>query len=151
MLFGKAFGGFDVYGDVKVAARFAVKLGNALSANREGRAALGSLGNRKLAHAVGCGNGYLRAERRICKGNRKLIADVISLADEKLVSADVDLNKKVARRSAVKSGIALTLKRNALTVVNACRNVDLERFILANGAVSVPVKANSIAAIKLVK
>src|SRR5207244_11694654 len=81
----------------------------------------------------------LRAERRLDDCQVDLRVDVVALAHEARVGVDVDENVDVARAAAERARVAFARDADALTVVNAGRNVDLQLAILdrAAGALAV--------------
>lgn len=132
LLFGKTFGGLNRNRNQQIASAPAVHTGNALASHREGGSALGSLGDGQFAASVGGGDGYFCAQRRLSEGYGQLQMKIKSVADEKFMSADRNLNDKVACGTAVYSAIALTVQGDPLTVVDACGYVHLKGLALFN-------------------
>ena len=65
---------------------------------------------------------------------------IVAVALEDFVLLDEHLHKEVSARTAVGAGLALTLDANALTVVDARRNIDFQRLGLTVAAASLAVR-----------
>ena len=75
--------------------------------------------SRHFDFAAQCGNG---------KADRQFAMQVQAVAFEDFVLSYADIDVQIACRCAVLTRLALAAQADALTVVDACRNVDFNRF-----------------------
>src|SRR6185312_1397660 len=76
------------------------------------------------------------AERGLHHRDRHLAVDVGSLALEQLVAAHREEHVEVARRAAARAGLALAGEADARAVLDAGRDVDLERLVAPHAALA---------------
>ena len=78
----------------------------------------------------------LCAESCLNKRDRIVAQNIITLADKKLMRFYTNYKYQITVRAAVCSGIALTADIYLLTVVDPCRNLDINLFTAANVALA---------------
>src|SRR6185312_5570324 len=132
----------DHHLDIHVAARRRAQHGHALAAQAELVAALRAGGHVDLGAGAIDGR-YLdgAAERRGRHGDRHAAMDVGAVALEDAVRLDREEDVKVARRAAAHAGLALAGQADARAVLDAGRNVDGQRLLLAHAALAAAVPA----------
>src|SRR5690606_5347157 len=83
----------------------------------------------------------LRAQRRLRQADRQLAVEVIAIALEDRVLANAHLDVEIAGLGAGRSGLAFTRQADAVAVVHAGGNLDLQGFLTLDAAVPVAVLA----------
>ena len=122
-------GDLDLALDVHITAAAAVQILDALAAQTEGRTALGPLGNGVLHLAIDGRHGDAVAENGLTVGDGHGDPDIIAVALEHLAGTDRDHHDDIARRAAVRAGVAHAAQSKALIVVDAHGDGHLQRFL----------------------
>ena len=125
---GQALWDFNGTVDQKVALGAAVQALDALTAQAEGRAALGALGNFILNIARERGYGDFAAEDSYGHADGVVEIQIVSFADELLMVPYADRHKKIAFGTAVIAHAALTAEAEGLSVIYACGDIDGNGF-----------------------
>ena len=116
----KARGGFDIYGEDKVADTLRiVDVGDTLATESEGCAGLRACRKIELLNTAAEG-GYIdyRAEGCLNKCNRDFAVNVITVACKDVMRLDPYLDDKVTAGAAVSTRRALSAKDNTLHIIN---------------------------------
>ena len=139
-------GGLYVYCNYEVAKTLGiVDIGNTLASDGEGFAGLCALGNGYLlVSAAKHGDLDLCAKCRLGEGDGHLAIEVVTLSCEEVVRLNSYLDDKIAVRTAVSTGRALTAKSYILVVVDARGDVYLELLIHLDKALAVTVLAGRL-------
>ena len=114
----------DVHGHKLVAPSAAAQVRNPLALQAEDRPGLGPLGDGQLDLAVQRGHFDLCAECGLGKADILLHQDRGAVPLENGMRADNHRDQQITRRTAVCTGVAGTLTRNRLSVVDAGRHLD---------------------------
>ena len=124
--------------DIHVAALGAAQHGEAFGAQAELVARLRAGGNLHLGPAaVDRGHLDFAAERRPRQRQRHAAVDVGAVALENFMRADADMDVEIARRCALRPGLALAGQPDAGAVLDAGRNRHLQRPLALHGAAAV--------------
>lgn len=137
----EVFGNLHIDGDELIAPAAAAKIGDALSADAEDRAGGSALGDVHFHLAVKGRNLKLRAQNSLCVGNILLQQHAVALALEAGVGTDADGHQKLARRTAVCTGVTLAPDGHGLPVVYAGGDIDLLLYLTADSACATAVFA----------
>src|SRR5207253_9879227 len=94
---------------------------------------------RNFNHRIALQRGHvdLAAQRRARDGDRHDAVQVVAVAREDLVLFQADLDVQVARRPAVRAGLAVARAADAHAVVDAGGDLDFERLLLFHAALAV--------------
>ena len=111
--------------NIKVALCNAVKSLNTFALEAEHFVWLCSRRNGIFNIAVKGRNTHLNAEASLNNADVLFVMNIVAVTDKVLVVLNDNTDSKVARRSAVYTGIAQASCRNNLIVVNTGRNVDV--------------------------
>jgi hypothetical protein len=124
LLFAEVLGDDDVGGDKKIAAAVAVDLGNSFAANPEAGSRLRAGGDVQRLVAFECGNLNVRAERGLGYGDGDAAKQMLFVALENLVLADMDDHVEISRRASVKPGLSFADDAQAAIGIDAGGNAD---------------------------
>ena len=125
---------------VQVPIAAAVQMRHALAAQAEDLTRLSAFRNRDARFGTHRRHTHLAAQCSGGKTQRQIGVQIVAVALEDFVLLDEHLHKEVSARTAVGAGLALTLDANALTVVDARRNIDFQRLGLTVAAASLAVR-----------
>ena len=114
---------------------------HALAAQAEGLAGLSALGQRDSRFSRQSRDRDFSSERRSGKGDREFGMKIVSVTRKDVVRLDHDFNIQVPRLSAVHAWFSTPGHADALTVVDAGRNLDLHDLGRANLADTLAVWA----------
>ena len=141
LVFGELDRGFHRHVAVQIAGVAAAHALDALATQAEGLAALGAFGQVDGGLALQRGHVDLAAQGGGGDADRHLAVQVVALALEDVVLAQPDLDVEVASRTAVLARLAVAAGADALAVVDAGRDLDLQRLLLLDLALAVAGRA----------
>src|SRR6187431_661554 len=110
---------------------------DALAAQAEGLAVLGAFGQVDLGLTAERRHLDRAAERGVGDADRHRAVQVVAVALEDLVLLDPDLDVEVAVRATVRPRLAVTARADPHALVDAGRNLDLERLVLLDPPLAV--------------
>ena len=119
---------FDQDVEIKIARVTGTHVADALVAQTEGLAALRAFGDRYARLSFERRHFDFAAERRRRERNRQIHMKVITVALENLARTDADFDVEIACSAAVEPRLALANHADALSVIDAGRNIDLENL-----------------------
>lgn len=125
---------------VQIAAAAAVQMRHTLAAQAEDLARLRAFRDRDACFGTHRRHAHFAAQGRGCVAQRQIGMQIVAVALENFMLLDEHLNEQIAAGAAVGAGFALALNADALTVVDARRNVDLQRLGLAVAAATLAVR-----------
>src|SRR5208283_3746590 len=122
----QARGNSDVDVDDQVAAGAAVQNRDALMTQLEFRAALGTFRNLQPMRAFEGGYVYFAAQRGLRHVERNRAVQIVFVAFEESVLAHLEEHVQIARRTALRAGLAFAGQAQPRAIVHAGGNVDLQ-------------------------
>ena len=112
--------------ELVAAARAVIEDGNTLSAKAKNRSCLRTLGDRVFDLAVKRRNFDLRTEYRLGERYRNIAHNRRSVSREDMVGSDGNRDEDITVRASVRSRASLSAKRDRLSVVDTCGDIDGE-------------------------
>src|SRR3990167_7265234 len=137
LVLGELDGRFHRHVAVQVAGVAGAHAFDAFAAQAEGLAALGAFGQVDGGLALQRGHVDLAAQGGDGHAHRHLAVQVVAFALEDVVLAQADLDVEVARGAAVLARFAVAGAADALAIVDAGGDLDLQRLLLLDLALAV--------------
>src|SRR4249919_3376645 len=110
---------------------------DALVAQAEYLAGLGFGRHPDFRFAAQRGHPHDVPKRRLRDADRDVAMQIVAVALEDVVRAHADFDVKVAGRRTGRAGLALARQTDAITIVDACRNLDRQDFLFLDPTVAV--------------